>query len=57
MTATHRELVLLAVVFVAVVWFIYTQIASDLPDDFIAAAQKRIRKAKEKNNGGIRDNG
>lgn len=42
MSALHREYLLLLVVLLGVVWFIWTHIAADLPDDFFERARSRL---------------
>lgn len=57
MTALHRELIFIALVFVVVLWFVLTHIVSDLPDDFLTKTRERLKKQREDRRGRVRDNG
>jgi hypothetical protein len=50
------ELWIFVVVFIGVVLFVWTKIASDLPDDFLSSARSRMKK-KEGGDGRLRDHG
>lgn len=54
MNAGFVEACLLACVFLGLVWFVWTHIASDLPDDFISIVRK---SRKGDDDGRLRDHG
>lgn len=56
MNVQGRELMLLAAVFAGVVWFVWTRIAADLPDDFFTRSRERLN-SKRDDDGRLRDNG
>jgi hypothetical protein len=47
MSPGHRELLILGGVFVAVVWFVWTHVSADLPDDFLTRARQNVKADKE----------
>jgi hypothetical protein len=57
MSVLFKEVLILVAIFVGLVWFFWTHIASDLPDDFLARSKEHLkcRKAKGEGDGGIRD--
>jgi hypothetical protein len=50
-----EELIFIGV-FIAVVWFVWTRIANDLPDDFLPVVRKHLNHKNGGDDGGIRDN-
>lgn len=57
MTFAISEIVVLGAVFAGLVWFIWTHIASDLPDDFLRKSREFAKRdtVKGEGDGGIRD--
>lgn len=54
MSGSHLELLILVGVFAVFVWFVWSYIAADLPDDFLGAVR---RSRKGQGNGRLRDHG
>jgi hypothetical protein len=56
MNMHQREVIFLVFVFVCFIWFVWTNVASDLPDDFLSSARSKSIP-KEEADGRLRDNG
>lgn len=54
MSVQVREWLLLAVVFAGAVWFVWTRIAADLPEDIFVRSRERLN-AKKDDDGRLRD--